>query len=245
MLFPQARREELDLESGMSINPLPHLDEGDRGLDALQAARGAQARHDADGARPDFGPTEQPVPPTQREGANLALQVMSVQWNLRILQKHFQCLRPFQGVAGRVGEGIGGQQGLRAAALLEPDKEGGHPGLAVLGPVSRLGLRCNPALTDPRVVRRERSDAGQGLGDQRGFGPFRINEVPPGMTPTLGVDEAGDGLDKAVVDEVAVCDSYATETAQRLPHHCARAGGRTGEGALVRVTVEGPAIAGV
>jgi len=79
----------------------------------------------------------------------------------------------------------------------------------------------------------------------RSSGSVRGGDGNVSTYSALGVDEAGDGLGQTVVDEVAVCDSYATETAQRLPHHCARAGGRTGEGALVRVTVEGPAIAGV
>jgi len=43
-------------------------------------------------------------------------------------------------------------------------------------PGTRLGRRFKPALTDHRFVRIERPDAVQGLGDQRGFGPFRINK---------------------------------------------------------------------
>ena len=51
MLFPQTRREEMDLEGRMGVNPLQYIHEVDVGIDALQATRGEQTLNDTDIAR--------------------------------------------------------------------------------------------------------------------------------------------------------------------------------------------------
>ncbi len=60
VLLPQAGREQVYLKSGMGIDPLEHIHEVDIGIDALQAARGNQALHDADIVGTDFRPAKQP-----------------------------------------------------------------------------------------------------------------------------------------------------------------------------------------
>ena len=68
VLFPQAWGEELDLQGGMGIHPLQHIDQRDIGIDALETTGREHTLEDADLARADFRPTEPPVFPTQRPG---------------------------------------------------------------------------------------------------------------------------------------------------------------------------------
>ena len=69
VLFPQARREKVDLQGGMGIDALEHIDQIDIGIDALEATGGQQTLDDADMARADFRPTEQPVSSAHRNRA--------------------------------------------------------------------------------------------------------------------------------------------------------------------------------
>ena len=47
----------MDCKSRMGVNALEHVEQVDRGIDALQATRGDEALYDADVAGADFGPT--------------------------------------------------------------------------------------------------------------------------------------------------------------------------------------------
>ena len=85
----------------------------------------------------------------------------------------------------------------------------------------------------------------QGPRDQRGLGAFGVDEVPPSMTPALGMDEAVDRLNKALVDEVAIGQQDSTEAAQRLPHHRAGTRGRKGKGDFILLLIDGPEAARV
>lgn len=78
-LFPQAGREEVDVEGGMGIDTLEDVDEVDVGINALQATRREHALHDVHLARPQFRPAEAPVPPADGNGANLPLQVIRIE----------------------------------------------------------------------------------------------------------------------------------------------------------------------
>jgi hypothetical protein len=76
VLFPQPRREEMDVKGGMGIDALEHIDEIDVGINALEAARSNQTLDDADIMRAHFGPAEQPVPSAQSNGANRSDMVL-------------------------------------------------------------------------------------------------------------------------------------------------------------------------
>src|SRR5215510_3040467 len=106
VLLPQTRREEMDLKGGMGIDALQHIDQGDVGIHPLESAGRNQALHDADVARPDFGPAEQPIPAAERDRSNLAFQMIGVERDIRILQKHAQRLLPLQGVACGFGKRV-------------------------------------------------------------------------------------------------------------------------------------------
>jgi hypothetical protein len=87
VLFPPARREQMDLEGGMGINTLEHVHEIDIRIDALQATGGNEALHDADIACADFRPTEEPRFAAHGNGPDLPLQVVGIEGDVRILQK--------------------------------------------------------------------------------------------------------------------------------------------------------------
>lgn len=60
MLLPPARCEQRDLEGGMGIDPLEHLDQIDMWINVLHSARGEQTLNDADVACAHFRPAKQP-----------------------------------------------------------------------------------------------------------------------------------------------------------------------------------------
>ena len=61
VVFPQARREKVDLQGRMGIDALQYIDEIDVGIDALEATRRQQTLNDPHMAGAHFCPTEQPV----------------------------------------------------------------------------------------------------------------------------------------------------------------------------------------
>jgi hypothetical protein len=44
VLLPQAGRKEMDVKGGVDIDALEHIDQVQRGIDALQATRGEQTQ---------------------------------------------------------------------------------------------------------------------------------------------------------------------------------------------------------
>jgi len=73
VLFPEPRREEMDLKGGMDIDALEHIDEVDIGINPLKPAGGDQTLHDTDIGCAHFRPAEPPLPPAQGNGPNLPL----------------------------------------------------------------------------------------------------------------------------------------------------------------------------
>ena len=140
VLFPQAGCEEMDVKGGMGIDPLEDIDQIDVGIDALEATRSQQALDDADMPGADFRPTEQPVAAAQRNGANLPLQMIGIERDIGVGQKHFEGGFAFQRIAGRLGKGIGGQEHFGNHRLFEPGKEGLDQRFGILAPMSELGL---------------------------------------------------------------------------------------------------------
>jgi hypothetical protein len=152
VLFPQAGREEVDLQGRMGIDALPHIDQIDRGIDALEATGGQQTLDDPHMARPYFRPTEHPVFAAQRKGSTLPLQMIGINRDLRIGQKHFEFGFPLQRLPRRLPEGIGGQPPLRDHGVFEPGKEGGAEGFGILTAGCQLRLRFHPVRTDLRFL---------------------------------------------------------------------------------------------
>jgi hypothetical protein len=73
---------EVDLESGMGIDALEHLDEVAIGINPLEATRGEQALDNADISRAHLGPVKQPIFTADCDCPNLALQRVSAQGTL-------------------------------------------------------------------------------------------------------------------------------------------------------------------
>jgi hypothetical protein len=123
VLLPQVGGQKMDVEGGMGIDALEHADEIAIGIDALEAARREQALNDAHVLRAHVGSAEEPMAPAQGNSPNLPFQMIGIWRDIGIRQKHFERDFPLQGVPGGLGEGIGGEQGLRREGLLEPAKE--------------------------------------------------------------------------------------------------------------------------
>ena len=77
--FPQAGCEQLDLQGGMSLDALQHIDQIDLGIDAVQATRRQHTVDDPDVTRAHFRPAEQPILAAQGDGPNLPLQLIGSQ----------------------------------------------------------------------------------------------------------------------------------------------------------------------
>lgn len=87
MLFPQPRRELIDLCGRVTVDALQNVDEVVVGIDAVKLAGDDQALHDADLSRTQFGPTEHPVLATQRNRTQAAFQVVRVHRQIRLAEK--------------------------------------------------------------------------------------------------------------------------------------------------------------
>src|SRR5205823_14767943 len=127
-------------------------------INDLQATVRDEALNDADIAGPDFRPAEQPVFAAQGNGANLPLQVVSVERDIGVFEKDAQGVLPLQRIASRFGKGIGRQQHVRAQRGSKPGKERLHYGLGVLGAEVELGGVLQPACTDRGLVLIEEAD---------------------------------------------------------------------------------------
>ncbi len=72
----------------MAIDSLQNIDQAVVRIDIVQLARDDQALHDSDLTGAEFGSTEQPVLPAQRDGPQAALKVIGVERHIRIGEKH-------------------------------------------------------------------------------------------------------------------------------------------------------------
>ena len=88
MLFPEAGGKQVDLKGRVGIDPLEHINQVRIGIDTLQATRGDQALDHADVAGTHLRPTEEPCFAAPGNGPNLPLKVVSIERDVRLLQKH-------------------------------------------------------------------------------------------------------------------------------------------------------------
>ena len=140
VLFPQAWREELNLQGRMGIDALEHIDEVDIGIDALQATGGQQTVDDAHLPSTYFGPAKQPVLAAQGHGANLSFEMIGINGHIGIGEKDFQGGFPLERVLRRLAEGVRWKEEFRRHCLFEPGKELLDQGFSVLAPMRQLGL---------------------------------------------------------------------------------------------------------
>jgi hypothetical protein len=108
VLLPPARREQMDLEGGMGINPLEPIDQIDMWINVLQSARGEQTLDDADVACAHFRPAKQPIFTAQGQRANLPPQVIGIQRDGGIGQKDTQRRAAGERLVGRLPKRVGG-----------------------------------------------------------------------------------------------------------------------------------------
>ena len=128
VLFPQAWREEMDVEGRMGIEPLQHIDEVDVGINPLQATRGKEALHDPDIAGAHFGPAEEPVFSADGNRANLPLQVIGIERHVGIREKDSQRGAPIKRIEGGLPKRIRGEEHGVLHCILQPREELGDHG---------------------------------------------------------------------------------------------------------------------
>src|SRR5262245_7285032 len=107
--FPQARRQEMDVKSGMGVDALEYIDEVDVRIHSLEATRGEEALHDVHILCFAFVPAEEPSLSAHCNGPNLPLEMICVEWDGRRFEKHAQGSFPLQRILGGFREGIGRQ----------------------------------------------------------------------------------------------------------------------------------------
>jgi hypothetical protein len=191
--------------------------------------------------RAPFRPTDHPGPSSQGNGANLPLQMVSIQGHVGRGQNHCAGGFPLQGVPGGLGERMGREAHLGDHRLVEPGQEGLDKGLGIFPAIGQLRCALHSRLAAVGFLLLQAPDAIPGRGDQRGLSPVGGPKAAAGLTPAWGRHAAIPGLGKALGDDIPLRQQDAPDLPPRRPHHRRGPGGRDGNGAFVLVARERPA----
>jgi hypothetical protein len=116
----------------VGVDALEYVDEVGVRVDPVKPARDQQALETPDVLGADLRPARHPILASRRDHSKYALEMIGIQWDIRVLQGDTQLGIPDQRVLRRLGERVRGEQDPIPQRLLQPLNEPIHNRLAQL-----------------------------------------------------------------------------------------------------------------